>query len=169
MLLKIDIHKAFDSSRWDFISQVMTKTGFPCIFVNWIQACISSPKFSVLVNGSLAGYFDASVGIRQGCPLSPYLFTMALEALSRDIQICTEQQLIVPMPKCKALNLSLLAFADDLMIFSKASLASLESIMLCLQHFHELLGLHINPSKSLIFFAGDSELDKAPLHQRSGF
>ncbi|XP_042482559.1 uncharacterized protein LOC122062958 [Macadamia integrifolia] len=53
-LLKIDIHKAFDSLRWDFIISVMAKMGFPYVFVNWIHHCISTPRFSVLVNGSPA-------------------------------------------------------------------------------------------------------------------
>ncbi|XP_043713252.1 uncharacterized protein LOC122661804 [Telopea speciosissima] len=73
------------------------------------------------------------------------------------------------MAKCKALKLTHLAFADDLMFFLKASLASLDSILLCLQHFHELSGLRINPAKSLLFFAGVSELDKSAFLEKSGF
>ncbi|XP_043696964.1 uncharacterized protein LOC122647675 [Telopea speciosissima] len=101
--------------------------------------------------------------------LSPLTCSIAMEVLSRQIQLCTDQQLISPMPKCKSLKLTHLAFADDLMIFSKVSIASLETILLCLQQFKELSDLHINPAKSLIFFAGVTDADKAAFLAISGF
>ncbi|XP_043694486.1 uncharacterized protein LOC122645221 [Telopea speciosissima] len=64
-LLKIDLHKAFDSIRWDFICDVLSLMGFPPVFIHWIHAYISSPSFSVLVNGSPDGLFRSKVGIRQ--------------------------------------------------------------------------------------------------------
>ncbi|XP_026459010.1 uncharacterized protein LOC113359627 [Papaver somniferum] len=74
--LKIDLRKAYDTVSWEAIVLCLNKMGFPRIFIDWVYLCISSAKFVVLVNGSPYGYFSASRGLRQGCPLSPYLFVM---------------------------------------------------------------------------------------------
>ncbi|XP_042488751.1 secreted RxLR effector protein 78-like [Macadamia integrifolia] len=79
IVLKIDLHKAYDSLSRKFLLEIMRRMGFPPIFMNWIKARVTTLTFSVLVNESLAGYFMRGRGIRQRDPLSPYLFTMAME------------------------------------------------------------------------------------------
>lgn len=73
-VMKIDISKAFDSVQWPFVLKSLAALGFPVKFIHWIKLCISSPSFSVQVNGDLAGYFQSARGLRQGCSLSSYLF-----------------------------------------------------------------------------------------------
>ena len=82
MVCKLDIEKAYDSISWEFLYQVMGRMGFNSRWLSWIKWCISTASFSVIINGSPVGIFPSSKRLRQGDPLSPYLFVIGMEALS---------------------------------------------------------------------------------------
>jgi len=149
--LKVDLNKAFDSIRWDFLMQVLTIMGFPAKFTGWIYACIAHPFYSIKLNGVIHGYFQGSQGLRQGDPLSPYLFTIAMNYLST---------MLNHMPagfkyhwRCKDLRLTHLLFADDAIFFSHGSVASISHIMSCVDKFAGISGLSPNLQKSQCFFS----------------
>ena len=82
MIRKLDIEKVFDSLNWQFLLKVILHMGFSPKWVRWIRWCISTARFSVLINGVPTVFFPSSRGLRQGYPLSPYLFIMGMEVLS---------------------------------------------------------------------------------------
>ena len=81
VLWKLDLEKAYDHINWDFLMSVMQKMGFGEKWAGWIRWCISTASFSVLINGSPTGFFQSTRGLRQGDPISPYLFVLGMEAL----------------------------------------------------------------------------------------
>ncbi|GJR13403.1 putative RNA-directed DNA polymerase [Tanacetum coccineum] len=150
---KIDINKAYDTVDWSFLRQCLVHFGFPLKMVNWIMSCMSSPSFSVNVNGDLLGYFKGRRGLQQGDPLSPYLFTLVMEVLS--LMISRQIELNDKFKyhwRCGKVKLTHLCFADDLMIFSNGDVGSVSILKAALDEFGSVSRLVPNLDKSLVFF-----------------
>lgn len=156
-VLKVDLRKAFDSLKWEFILRVLRVANFPEVFVNWIQQCITTPSFSINVNGDLCGFFEGKQGIRQGDPISPYLFVIAMEVFASLVQTGFNSGSIKYHPKAQNPNISHLAFADDVMVFFDGSSSSLEHLTATLEVFHRLSGLEMNREKSALYTSGLTE------------
>lgn len=154
--MKIDISKAFDSVQWPFLLNTLKALGFPDNFVHWINLCISTASFSVQVNEELAGYFQSSRGLRQGCSLSPYLFVICMNVLSKLIDEAAAKKRIGYHPRCKNIGLTHLCFADDLVIFVDGTKRSVEGILEVFQKFAKISGLKISLEKSTLYVAGGS-------------
>lgn len=159
-VMKIDISKAFESVQWMFVLKSLSALGFPEKSIHWIRICITSPSFSVQVNGDLAGYFQSTRGLRQGCSLSPYLFVLCMNVLSRKIDRAVPERKFKFHPGCQNLSLTHLCFADDLMVFVEGSKRSIEGALSVFDEFEVWHGLRISLEKSTIYMAGVPEVEK---------
>ncbi|KAL1225687.1 putative ribonuclease H protein [Cardamine amara subsp. amara] len=153
-LLQVDLRKAFDSVSWDFIIHVLQSFGFPPLYINWIRQCITTPSFSITVNGDLCGFFQGKKGLRQGDPISPFLFVMAMEVFGEMLKSKYASNDIGYHPLGLNPAVTHLAFADDVMIFFDGAAPSPQGISDTLHHFHHLSGLAMNRDKTTIFLAG---------------
>ncbi|KAL9669315.1 hypothetical protein QQ045_006860 [Rhodiola kirilowii] len=133
------------------------------------MACVSTSKFSVLINGGLEGYFSSSRGLRQGDLISPYLFTLIMEVLSRFLGKIRQSEEYLYHPKCAKINLSHQMFADDVIIFYKSYLRSVMKIKEALNIFSGWSGLEVNVNKSAIYFGGCDVAEKIVIAQSVDF
>lgn len=99
--LKIDISKAFDRLRWDFVQAMLERMGFGVRFVGWIMHCITTVKYHICLNGELFGPITPGRGLRQGDPLSPYLFILCSEGLSALLRRAERNSLIHGLRICR--------------------------------------------------------------------
>lgn len=168
-MLKVDIRKAFDTIFWDFVVKMLQAQNYPPLFVTWIKECITSPRFSVAINGELAGFFHGKKGLRQGDSISPYLFILAMELLSRLLEQAVEAGDIRLHPRCHDPRVTHLLFADDLLVFSDGSRHSITGVKKVLSTFREWTGLDMNAQKSEIFFGGYTDIEASVIANISGF
>jgi hypothetical protein len=91
-VIKLDLSKAYDRVSWLYLQLLLIHLGFSLPLVKWIMGCVSSTLFVVLINGSTSSFFKPSRGLRQGFPLSPYLFLLVAEGLSRLIKEAKRQR-----------------------------------------------------------------------------
>lgn len=167
-MMKLDIKKAFDSIEWLSIVAVMTRMGFPETFMAWIYTCISSPTFTIMINGHGAGYFSSSRGIRQGDPISPYIFILVMEMMSCILKDRVENKRFKTHPKCGRPLITSLMFADDIVIFAKPDQHTVTTIVEALHFFHCMTGLNINKNKSHFLIAGLDANEKDRIITLSG-
>lgn len=167
--VKIDISKAFDSVQWSFLLSVLGALHFPEKFIFWIKKCIELASFSIQVNGELAGYFNSKRGLRQGCSLSPYLFVICMQVLSKLLDKAAKGGTIGYHPYCEDLNLTHICFADDVIVFSDGKKKSIEGILEVFQEFAKISGLSISLEKSTLYLAGVREEDSLAILEEFPF
>lgn len=124
--LKVDLSKAYDSVDRGYLWNVLRNLVFNQRWISWIQHCVGSPSFSIIVNGTPSGFIKSSRGLRQCDPLSPYLFTLIMESLTvlPDLEVLKGNISLSRMN----FNVSHLIFADDVLIFCKGERRSLKTI-----------------------------------------
>ncbi|KAK4383974.1 Transposon TX1 uncharacterized protein [Sesamum angolense] len=144
--LKVDLRKAYDTVEWDFLLATLQLFGFPPTFNKWIAECVTSPH--LYLNSEVHGFFAGARGLRQGDPMSPYLFVLVMEVLHLILQQFIDQDGGFAYHwQCKELGLFQLSFADDLILLCKAEVRSVELFRRGLDLFASLSGLHTNPQK----------------------
>ena len=157
--MKIDIAKAYDTVDWRFLEQILVQYGFHQKMVRWIMVCIITAKFTVCINGERKGYFASGRGLRQGDPISPYLFTLVMEVFTLLMAKNAQQNGNFKYHKgCKELKLTHLCFADDLLVMCHGDVESVKVVKESLVEFSKMSGLLPNLAKSTIFFGNVKEM-----------
>lgn len=159
MAVKTDMSKAYDRLEWSFLRNVLNQFGFHPTWIGWIMECVCSVSYSFLINGSAKGQVIPSRGIRQGDPLSPYLFILCSEVLSGLCLRAQEQgkvQGIRVARRAPALNH--LLFADDTMFFCRSDQQTCRELALILERYEAISGQCINLLKSAITFSAKTPI-----------
>ena len=153
MLFKLDFEKAYDSLSWEYLLELMQIMGFSSLWCNWILEMLSSATVSVLVNGSPSREFHMFRGLRQGDPLSPFLFVLAMEGLHVAL---TRAQIANTFRGINigGITISHLLYVDDVVLLTEWSHDNALSIFRILRCFFLASGLKINILKSKVYGVG---------------
>ncbi|GJS99827.1 RNA-directed DNA polymerase, eukaryota, reverse transcriptase zinc-binding domain protein [Tanacetum coccineum] len=152
---KIDLQKAYDTISWEFIKDYLVMFGFHEKMIRWIMTYVTTTKFSISVNGERVGYFKRDRGLRQGDPISLYLFTLVMEVLNLLIRKNIEENGEFKYHYgYKNLRITHLCFADDLLVFCHRDCNSVKVIKKSLDEFSGLSGLVPNMKKIPIRYLG---------------
>ena len=148
-ILKLDMTKAYDRISWVFLISVMRKFGFGEVWLDMVWRLISNCHFSVIINGKSHGFFKSSRGLRQDDPISPALFIIGAEVMSRKLNHLRYVTDFTPF-SCPATcePITHLAYADDVLIFSAADKKSLKAVKRIIQEYEKVSGQQVNASKS---------------------
>jgi ribonuclease HI len=154
MAMKLDMSKAYDRVEWSFLETIMRKMGFHPKWVSLIMNCISTVSYSILVNGEPHGFLKPSRGIRQGDSISPYLFLLCAEGLHYLISNAKDRGSLQGISLCRnGPKITHLFFADDCLLFSKATLRDCAIIQGILTTYENASGQQVNRDKTAIFFS----------------
>lgn len=162
MLIKLDIKKAYDKVGWRFLCKCLEAFGFSKSWINLIFECISTPMVSILVNETPEGFFNISRGLRQGDPISPFLFIIMAKALGRTITTEKERGNIDGITITSQLDPTTHQhFVDDTLLYGSSSRKEERIFKKILETYTKASGQEINSNKSKIFFFNtDRETEK---------
>ncbi|XP_021835349.2 uncharacterized protein [Spinacia oleracea] len=167
-MVKVNLRKAYDSVEWPFLFMILQELGFPPLFIHWIKGCVTTVSYSILVNGNPMPPFAAKKDLRQGDPLSPFLFAICMEYLSRCMKSLVSNPDFNFHPKCEKLQLTHLMFADDLLLFARGDLISLQLIFKAFTCFSKASGLEANMDKTEVYFSGVHPIEQQAIMEALG-
>lgn len=124
VMCKLDIEKAYDHVNWEFLINILRQMGFGERWLKWIEVCIKTVRFSILRNGEPAGFFPSERGLRQGDPLSPFLFILVMEGLDSMMRVAIQNSWLqgfkIGSSSGVDMQICHLLYADDTVIFCEA-------------------------------------------------
>lgn len=147
-IMNTDLKKAYNSISWDFIIELLEGLLFPSRFIDWIRSCICSVSYTLKINGDLQGRIIGRRGLRQGDPISPLLFVIVMEYMTRLLRFQATNSDFKFHPGCAKQKIISLCFAGDLLLFCKATPLVVGRVMEAFHEFSACSGLVANPSKS---------------------
>jgi hypothetical protein len=165
LVLKLDLIKAYDRVDWGFLRLVLLQVGLSLEATDWILGCVTSANFVVLINGRPTSFFKSTRGLRQGCPLSPLLFLLVVEGLSRAIQEQVRDKKLEGVYVERGLRITHLMFVDDVILFGSGNITEWEVFKEVLDLFFQATGMAFSPQKSSFLEAGWKAEDLALLKE----
>lgn len=166
MAMKLDMSKAYDRVEWSFVRGMMTKMGFANSFVDLVMRCISTVSYSILFNGFPTTSFKPSRGLRQGDHISPFLFVICAEGFSELLRDAENRKLIHGVKIGRNVSpISHLFFADDTLLFTRATDTEAEAIVDILTTYEIASGQKINLEKSEVSFSWNVSEDMQKMLQ----
>jgi hypothetical protein len=148
-LFKVDIAKAFDSVNWSFLLAIPRHMGFSRRWINWISLLLSTASTKIILNGQPRKRICHARGLRQGDPLSPLLFVLAMEPLNALFRLAVSKQLLGALGTANVPE-QIFLYADDVILFSSPAEQDLVAVGTILSMFAAASGLRINPNKCAI-------------------
>ncbi|XP_073137009.1 uncharacterized protein [Henckelia pumila] len=148
--VELDMAKDYDKVQWDFLYQMLRDFGFLEGFCQVILQCVNNCWFSVMVNGSLSGFFHSKIGLMQGDPISPTMFIIAVEYLSRGLDNLFARHRTLHISTGCPFRISHLAYVDDLIIFANGSISGIKIIRKFLFHYEQCSDQLIRNAKSVV-------------------
>lgn len=167
MIFKVDFAKTYDSISWDYVLCVMKFMGFGSKWIAWINACLVSSRSSILMNGSPTKEFKHERGLRQGDPLSPFLYVIAMEGLHVAMKDAVDHGLFIGAKIGEEdFKFFHLFYADNALFMGKWSEGNVLNLVNILNCFYLVSGLKVNLHKSNLFGIGVDmgEVDSLALH-----
>ena len=141
MAIKLDMSKVYDKVEWCFLEKIMSKMGFDNKWIKLIMSCINSVSYSVLINGEAYGCITPMRGLRQGDPLSPYMFLLCTKGLTATIVEAERRRQISSISICRGnLTITHLLFANDSVIYCKATEQESRELCAILHKYMEAAG-----------------------------
>ena len=159
MAAKLDMSKAYDRVEWPYLRAIMLQLGFNQTWVNLIMACVSLVSYLVLVNGNPSGLVSPTRGIKQGDPLSPYLFLIYAEGLSSLLRKAEQDRHLHGLVISRGGPcISHLFFADDGVLFCKATSKECQALIDILSLYEQASGQKLNTNKTILHFSANTQL-----------
>lgn len=149
LFFKLDIARAFDSVSWEYLLELMQNMGFGPRWRNWICLLFSTATSKVVLNGDQGECIAHRRGLRQGDPISPYLFILAIDPLQRLLHLATEGGQLTNIGSRHA-RLRTSLYADDAAVFLNPVQSEVDVLITMLRDFGKATGLHVNLGKSLV-------------------
>ena len=160
MAAKLDMSKAYDRVEWGYLEALMLRLGLNGAWVRIIMKCLTTVSYSVLLNGTPTETFSPTRGIRQGDPLSPYLFLLCAEGLSALLRRGEAEFMFRGVAVCRGgPRVTHLLFADDCMLFFRATSEECRTVLNILDQYEAASGQKLNNEKTSIFFSANTSTE----------
>jgi mannosylglycoprotein endo-beta-mannosidase len=149
LLFKLDISKAFDTVSCEYMLELLAQRGFSVRWREWLTSIFKTSHSTVLLNGAEGKRMNHARGLRQGDPLSPYLFILAIDALHHLLELATTNGILSPL-RGRNVNLRLSLYANDAIIFINPVKEEVQALFGILEQFGDATGLKLNLEKCTV-------------------